>query len=129
MILTVALLVVLLGAAWLGFVGLVCLVRPMRAKAALARMGSNWRIQLGEHIPRGIVGLAMVLRAPASKAPQLFEVGGWFIVASSIAIMLLPMRWHNAYAVWWSERIPLGAYRILSLPTLAAAVALAYAAR
>ncbi len=123
---TAALLVVLAGAGWLAIVSLACLFRPERARQGLASMGSNWRWQLGEHIPRAIVGMAMVLRAPLTKAPQLLEIGGWFIVATSILILLVPMRWHNRYAVWWAERIPLLAYRLLALPTLAIAVLLAY---
>ncbi|UIP07552.1 hypothetical protein LY632_03895 [Erythrobacter sp. SDW2] len=126
MIGTAALLVVLTGAAWLALVALVCLARPHRAREGLASMGSNWRWQLGEHVPRAIVGLAMVLRAPLAKAPHLLEIGGWFLVASSILILAVPMRWHNRYAVWWAERIPLAAYRLLALPTLAMAVLLAY---
>jgi len=121
-----ALIVVLAGAAWLAFVALACLFRPERARQSLAAMGSNWRWQLGEHIPRAVVGLAMVMRAPLSKAPEVLSIGGWFIVATSILILLVPMRWHNTYAVWWAERIPLAAYRLLSLPTLAMAVLLAY---
>lgn len=123
---TAALFIVLAGAGWLAFVSQVCLFRPERAQQSLASMGSNWRWQLGEHVPRAIVGLAMVLRAPLSKAPELLTIGGWFLVATSILILLVPMRWHNHYAVWWSQRIPLVAYRLLSLPTLALAVLLAY---
>ena len=126
MIGTAAVLVVLAGAGWLALVALVCLLRPEQARNSLASMGSNWRWQLGEHVPRAIVGLAMVLRAPLCKAPQVFEIGGWFLIASSILILAAPMRWHNRYAVWWAERIPLAAYRLLALPTLAMAVLLAY---
>jgi hypothetical protein len=121
-----ALLIVLAGCAWLAFVSLVCLARPQLARQGLASMGSNWRWQLGEHVPRAIVGLAMMLRAPQSKAPEVLEIGGWFLVATSILILLAPKRWHNHYAVWWSERIPLLAFRLLALPTLAMAVLLAY---
>lgn len=128
MIALAALAVVLLGAAWLAVVGIFCLLSPESARAALARMGSNWRFQLGEHIPRAIVGWAMVLHAPLSKAPTVFEVAGWFILASSILILLLPMRWHNAYAVWWAQRIPLAAYRMLAMPTVGLGALLAYAA-
>lgn len=128
MITLAALAVVLLGAAWLGVVGIVCLLSPERARAGLAHMGSNWRVQLGEHIPRAIVGGAMVLHAPLSKAPAVFEIAGWFILASSILILLVPMRWHNAYAVWWAQRIPLAAYRLLAMPTVGLGVLLAYAA-
>ncbi|WP_284124160.1 hypothetical protein [Parerythrobacter aestuarii] len=126
MIATAALLVILAGAAWLGIVGITCIVSPERAREGLAAMGSTWRIQLGEHIPRAIVGVAMVAHAPLSKASLPMEIAGWFIFASSVVILLLPMRWHHAYAVWWAERIPLAAYRIFAVPTLAIAVLLAY---
>lgn len=122
----IALLVALAGSGWLALVGLVCLLCPERARRGLASMGSDWRWQLGEHIPRAIVGFAMVLRAPLSKAPVPFEIGGWFLAATSILILLLPMRLHHRYAVWWAERIPLAAYRLLAPPTLALAVLLAY---
>ena len=128
MIALAALAVVLLGAAWLAVVGMVCLLTPERARVALAHMGSNWRVQLGEHIPRAIVGWAMVLHAPLSKAPAVLEIAGWFILASSILILLVPMRWHNAYAVWWAQRIPLAAYRVLARPTVGMGALLAYAA-
>lgn len=128
MIALAALAVVLLGAAWLVFVAAVCAMRPDAARDGLARMGANWRMQLGEHVPRAIVGGGMILRAAQSKAPMLFEIGGWFILASSILILLLPMRWHHAYAVWWAERIPLWVYRLFALPTALAGAMLAYAA-
>lgn len=124
----VALPVVLLAAGWLVFVAATCILAPEQARRALAAMGTNWAIQLGEHIPRAVVGFAMVLRAPLSKYPAPFEIAGWFILCSSIAILLVPMRWHNAYAVWWAERIPLAVFRYLSVPTLAMAALLAYVA-
>jgi hypothetical protein len=121
-----ALLVILLAAVWLFFVSLVCLLQPERAQQGLAAMGSSWPMQLGEHIPRAVVGVALIERAPLSKAPLVMEVGGWFLLASSLVILLLPLRWHNAYAMWWAERIPRGGYRLIALPTLAFAVLLAY---
>ena len=124
----VALPVLFLAAVWLVFVAATCALAPERARSALAALGSTRAIQLGEHIPRAIVGIAMVLRAPLSKYPAPFEFAGWFILASSIAILLAPMRWHNAYAVWWAERIPLAVYRYLCLPTLAMAALLTYVA-
>lgn len=128
MIALAALAVVLFGAGWLVLVGILSALRPEVARAGLTRMGSSWRIQLGEHIPRAFVGAGLILRAAQSKVPVLFEIGGWFILASSILILLLPMHWHHAYAVWWAERIPLPAYRLFALPTAAAGAMLAYAA-
>ena len=91
-------------------------------------MGSTWAIQLGEHGLRGLAGAAMIMRADASKAPLAFEAIGWFVLATSLLILLLPRSWHHAYARWWAARIPTWAFRIASLPTLIGAVLLAYAA-
>lgn len=117
----------MIAAGWLAFTGAVMAFAPEAARKALAGMGSTPAIQFGEHIPRALVGLALVVRAAHSKAPLLFEVGGWFILASSIAIMLAPRRWHNAYAVWWAQRIPAFAFRLLALPTVLVAAWLAWA--
>lgn len=119
---------IVLAAGWLAFVGLVCLIAPDAARRGLSRFGSTPAIQFGEHIPRAVVGVAFVLRASEAKTPLLFEWGGWFLLASSIAIMLAPRSWHHRYAQWWAERIPLWFYRIAALPTLFAAAAIAYAA-
>ncbi|MFU7529099.1 hypothetical protein [Qipengyuania sp. ASV99] len=122
-----AMVAVLLGALWLVFVGAVCGIAPQRAQRGLAQMGANWQVQLGEHIPRAIVGAAMIVHAAESAAPQLFTIGGYFLVASSALILILPRRWHHDYASWWAARIPLLAYRLLAIPVIAAGVLLALA--
>lgn len=120
--------ILLIAAGWLAFAGLVMAIRPHMAKAALAAMGSNAAIHLGEHALRALVGLSMIIRAPESQCAPCFYWSGWFILASSIAIALAPRRWHHAYAGWWANRIPLRAYRLLAPISLIAAMALAYGA-
>lgn len=68
----------------------------------------------------------MIIRASNAKAPALFEIAGWFVLLSSILIMIAPRGWHHAYAKWWADRIPLWAYRLISLPTLFFAGLIAY---
>lgn len=128
MIQLLALGCILLAAGWLAFVALVCLVAPTRARAGLASMGSSAAIQFGEHIPRAITGMAFLARAAESKVPMVFSILGWFLLASSIMIMLAPRAWHHAYARWWAERIALPFYRVAALPTLFVAAAIVYAA-
>ena len=128
MIQTVALVIALTGATWLAFAGLVCAFWPDRFLAQLGRMGGSWKIQIGEHAMRGMAGGALVIRADYSKAPEMFNVGGWFIMLSSVAILILPRQWHHAYARWWADRLPTGLLRVLAIPTFAAAGLLAYAA-
>lgn len=123
-----ALAAVLASAAWLFLVGTVCAVRPDLALAQLGRMGGSWTIQIGEHALRGAAGAALILRAEHSKAPEIFTVGGWFVVLSSLAILILPRAWHQTYSRYWARKLPSGAVRIMAIPTFAAAGWLAYAA-
>lgn len=118
---------ILIAAGWLAWVALISLVTPQVARRGLASMGSTPTIQFAEHIPRAAIGIAIIVRAAESKAPIAFTVGGWFLIATSIAIMLAPREWHHAYAKWWAERIPLWFYRLAALPTIAFAGLLAYA--
>jgi len=119
---------IVVAAGWLAWVAIIAFLSPVTARNALAGMGGTLAIHLGEHIPRALVGIALVVRAAGSKAPELFEYGGWFLIATSIALMLAPRKWHHAYAQWWAARIPLWCYRVMALPTLLFAAALAYAA-
>lgn len=119
---------ILIAAGWLVCVSLIALAAPETARRGLASMGSTAAIQFGEHIPRAVVGIAFVVRAAESKAPLLFSAGGWFLLVTSIAIMLAPRHWHAQYARWWAERIPRWGFRMAALAALPAAAAIAYAA-
>ena len=127
MIETAAFAVLLAAAGWLAFVGLVCLFRPQVAQATLGRMGSTWRIQLGEHALRGLAGLAMVLRADASKVPELFTFGGWFVVASSVLIVLAPRRWRHNLSLWFAATIPTAAWPPIGIVSIVLAGLLGWA--
>jgi len=123
-----ALVAIWAGAAWLVFVAAVAALAPDRARAGLAAMGSTVAINWAEHAPRALVGAAMVIRAPEAAWPIAFEVAGWFIVASSVVILLVPLHWHNGYARWWAARFPAAVIRLLAIPAMALAAALAYGA-
>lgn len=128
MIAGAALVVIWAGAAWLVFVAGIAAFAPERARTALAAMGGTAAINWAEHAPRALVGAAMVIRAPEAAWPPAFAAAGWFIVASSAVILAMPLRWHNGYARWWAARIPAMVIRILAIPALALAGALAYGA-
>lgn len=128
MIAGAALVVIWAGAAWLVFVAGIAAFAPERARTALAAMGSTAAINWAEHAPRALVGAAMVIRAPEAAWPTTFAAAGWFIVASSAVILAMPLHWHNGYSRWWATRIPVMVIRILAIPALALAGALAYGA-
>mgnify|MGYP001397614609 CR=1 FL=1 len=96
--------------AWLIGVAALMALRPgyclhlfEKMSANLAR--SNARLQFTEQGLRILVGVALILRAPASKLPLAFEIAGWLLVASSVIIMIAPIRWHGAYGTWWVKRL------------------------
>ena len=75
-----------------------------------------------------LAGLALIVRAPASKLPLTFEVTGWMLVVTSLLIMVAPIRWHGAYGrlllKWLTPRM----LRILSPVPAVAGAGLIYAA-
>lgn len=129
MIATLALLAVCFAGLWLVLVGLLCAAAPVRALHYLSRMGSTWRINLAELVPRGLIGLAMVVNAAASKAPTEFLVVGWFLAVSALAILAVPRARHHAFASAAAQRIPAWTARWLICPiSIAAGLILVWAA-
>lgn len=110
----VALILVLLSSAWLVFVAWLMWKRPADCLRWLSLMATTWQINVTELGLRGLAGVALVLRSDSSKAPDLFELGGWFILVSSMVLLLVPRRWHAAYAVWWSKKFSAKNVRLVS---------------
>jgi hypothetical protein len=90
---------------WLIATGAFMALRPERALRVLSLTASTRMINNVEQGLRLSAGLALLLRAPAAKLPQTFEVAGCFIVLSSLVLLVIPLRWHAAYACWWADRL------------------------
>ena len=95
------------------------LLRPRYCLHLLGKMSanlqrSNWRLQFTEQGLRVMAGVALIVRAPASKLPLAFEIAGWLLVASSVLVMVAPIRWHGVYGTWWAERLNPFVIRALS---------------
>lgn len=103
-------LVIVFG-LWLIAVGVLAAARPRVALRFLGKAASTNLINYGELSLRLIAGAAFVLSAEVSRFPTVFLVFGWFVVASSIAMMLIPRRWHARYAVWWAGHLSPAAVR------------------
>lgn len=113
---------------WLIGTGIFMALRPGGALRMLALTASTRTINNTEQGLRLAAGIALVIRAPASKWPQLFELGGWFIIVSSLALLVIPLGWHSAYAIWWSERFQPWAVRAIAPISALAGMALIHAA-
>ena len=128
-----ALFVVIAAGLWLAAVGALMAFRPGYCLELMERMtaqleASNWRLNVTEQGLRIGAGAALVVRGPASKLPLTFEVAGWLLVASSLLILLAPVRWHGAYGRLLLLRLTPLALRVLSPVPILAGAGLIYAA-
>ena len=113
---------------WLICAGAFMAFRPEAALHVVSLTASTRTINNVEQGLRLLAGLALVVRAPASKFPQAFEVAGWFIILSSAVLLILPLRWHAAYACWWANRLSPAAVHVVAPFSALAGVGLIYAA-
>jgi hypothetical protein len=120
--------VLIAAGGWLVAVGVMMALRPEPALRILSLTATSHRVNLSEQIPRLLAGAALVVRADASKLPELFTLAGWFIAGTSVLLMLIPLAWHNGYAVWWARRIPPAAVRLIAPFSILGGIALVCAA-
>lgn len=98
-------IVLTLFALWLIGLGIWAMIKPKAALYGLSKMGSTDLINYTELGLRFFVGLAFIGGAGLFKLPQLSMIFGWFLVATSIILMLIPKHWHNNYSVYWSQKL------------------------
>lgn len=123
-----ALLVIVASGGWLIAVAVLMAFQPRRFLHLLSLTASSWRVNIIEQGLRLIAGIALVVRADASKVPLLFNVGGWFVVASSIILLMVPLRLHAGYAIWWSRKLTDRSVQAIAPVSCAFGGALIYAA-
>ena len=68
-----------------------------------------------EQALRLVGGSAVVIASSRMRFAGVFEVFGWLIVATAMALLVMPWRWHNRFGKW---AIPL-AIRNIKLYALA----------
>ena len=73
----------------------VIVARPRLAERFLRSFASSARAHYKEQGLRLLVGVAIVDFAGSMWQPQLFRLFGWLIVATAIALLLTPWRWHH----------------------------------
>ncbi len=109
-----ALIITILFGLFLVAVGFVMLVAPALAWRILSKAGSTPLINYGELILRMIPAAGLILCAPQSGFPQVFEWLGWFMLGTSVVLILLPRRWHHAYARRCAALLPPPTLRLMA---------------
>lgn len=97
--------IIIASAVWLIAVGVLMLINPLKSLHYLRQAGSTLVINYLELSLRLLWGLALVTYAEHSINPTGFDILGSFVVVSSIALMLIPRRWHSRYAVMCAEKL------------------------
>lgn len=95
-------------------VGFVMLLSPTLAWRIISKAGSTPLINYGELTLRMIPAAGLILCAPESRFPMVFEWLGWFMLGTSVVLILLPRRWHHAYAKKCAALLPPPAIRLLA---------------
>lgn len=125
---TIALIIIGAASIWLVGVGMLMAIRPRRFLHFLGMTAATRRINNTEQGLRLLVGVALVVQAGSSKLPMLFAIGGWFIIVSSVILLVIPLRWHAGYAIWWAARMRLWMVRAIAPASAAFGAGLLYLA-
>ena len=105
MIIVIAKWTVILFGIFIILVGFLMLFAPQKAREILRKAGSTNVINYTEITLRMIPAAALVLVADFSKFPVFFSVLGWFMLATSMVLYLVPRSMHHQYALRSAEML------------------------
>lgn len=131
---TLALAVAGGAALYLLALGAGAMVRPAIAKRFLGGFARTPRAHFVELAVRVVVGAALVRRAPDMAFSTGIALVGWTLIATSLALALVPWRVHQRFAAWSVPRATqhmnlIGIGSLVGGLVLAAALVLPSAAR
>jgi uncharacterized membrane protein YfcA len=99
MITSISKATVILFGAYIIIAGFIMLFAPQKARATLRKAGSTNLINYTEITVRLVIGVAIVLCADVSRVPLVFTIFGWFIIVTSLMLLLVPRKLHHAFSM------------------------------
>lgn len=91
-------IVILFGIFLIG-VGFLMLLKPTKAREYIRKAGSTNFINYFEITIRMIPAAGLVIYSEFSKYPEIFNIFGWFMIATSLVLYFVPRRIHHKYAL------------------------------
>jgi hypothetical protein len=79
---------------------LVIAATPPLAERFLRSFASSAPAHYTEQGLRLLVGVSIVNFASSMAYPEMFKVFGWFIVVTTVGLLLIPWQWHHKYGTW-----------------------------
>ncbi len=125
MIIIARYLVILFGFFIIG-VGLLMLIKPEKARAYLMKAGSTNLVNYSEITIRMIPAVALVIYSDFTKYPEMVKIFGWFMIATSLVLFLVPRRIHHAYALMCADYLKPIYVRLISPFSILFGVAVIY---
>jgi uncharacterized protein YjeT (DUF2065 family) len=89
--------VVLAGLYFVGF-GVLAVVVPSATAGYLRGFAGSVRLHVLELVTRFVVGAAFVEYASEMLFGGTFHMFGWVLVITTVALAILPWRWHQRFA-------------------------------
>jgi len=80
-------------------------------KMVTSVMDRDWGIYVAV-IVRLVLGAALIIVAPASSFPVVFQVLGWVFIIAAVVIALAGRERLRRFIAWWSERFSMTAIRV-----------------
>ncbi|NNE26167.1 MAG: hypothetical protein HKN09_04940 [Saprospiraceae bacterium] len=112
--LSLAKIVVILFGVFIIGVGILMLLRPSHARAILAKAASTPLINYMELTIRMIPAAALVMVSDISKFPEITTLLGWFMLGTSVILMLMPRAFHHGYALYCADILTPPRMRLVS---------------
>jgi len=103
MLIVIAKWTVIIFGIFLILVGFLMLFAPKKAREILRKAGSTNVINYTEITIRMIPAAALVIYADFSKFPVFLSVLGWFMLATSWVLYVVPRSLHHNYALQCAE--------------------------
>lgn len=128
MMIIIAKWTVIIFGIFLILVGFLMLFAPQKAREILRKAGSTNVINYTEITVRMIPAAALVLYADFSKFPTFFGVLGWFMLATSLVLYMVPRSMHHNYSLKSAEILTPFYIRLISPLSMLFGSALIYAA-
>ncbi|NNE34451.1 MAG: hypothetical protein HKN13_04405, partial [Rhodothermales bacterium] len=75
-----------------------------------------------EQVVRLVIGVALVVHSSSMSYSRIFEVLGWLMVVTAIALLVMPWRWHHRFGQlvipWVTRHLKLYAVGVFGLGTV-----------
>jgi len=111
-------IVLAIGVTVILFAGWGLLVPAKLMAMVTSVMDQHWGIYIAV-ISRLVLGAALIIAAPASPFPIVFQVLGWIAVVAAMVLALIGRARLRKFVGWWSERYSAPVFRLMLLLAIA----------